>query len=1167
MDNYITSEQEKTLKKLAWSIEASEGEFKLIFAHCNYVNLQQCFSELLQELCDIEILYIQSTDKQLYTVIKNQIKGTPKAIQLLGLDQVTDLEEVLKSAERVRNDFKKKLPYTLVIWVNNKVQNQLRKVAPNFESWGVIISLPITVDYINNFLQDKVSYILNSPIKLSHQAVNRLNQEVIAAKEYLIESDGEVEFYLNFLLGYLEEVKRNFEQAIAYYQEAKKNLESCSLSELFKVGLWVHLTYCSYVHASHIKEIEGVDKWKETQEYLEKTLAILKVVNNRKLIAKFLGFLANVLIEFQYWDQLEQFAKSVLMIHRLEKNYYRLAQDYGFLAEVYLSKKRFNTAISLGGKGLTELNKLGLSELKSLQSLQRSKLLLIIGQGTAKLGQTQLAINSLEDAKSYNLNLDEPNVYIEILAQLHQLYFEKEKDYLEAFKIRQEIVKIKRKVGQFAFIGISKNDLPIITDEQDTIAPEIIASGRENDVNNLVERILRTDYKVIVIYGKSGVGKSSLVNGGFIPCLRSKSLAEGKIFPIYIRVYSNWDDKNKEENLLHQLRTLVNQKFFPVLIFDQFEEFFFFQTTTREQHNFFNFLGKCLELSNVKIVFSLRKEDIHYLLDIPGMDKISNDILGKEVLYKIGDFTPQETKDIIYKMTETSQFKLDDDLIDKLVEDLTEDDRIRPIELQIVGSQLQQENITTLAKYYQINRGTETRNYKEKLVQDFLDDIVKGCGTVNEVIADLILYLLTDDKGTRLIKTRETIEQELQDFQGLSSEVEFTDNQLNLVLDILVISGLVIRLKEKFHENYQLWHDYFVRFIREKQEPKIQAILVTLEKERKKRLSAEKSLEKVEREIYVAATIKQQLEKQNRNARKWVKISGGISLSFLLTAVVTALWITQIINDANMKIAKSDQKDQQSEIKAKEAKAKVEGANQKLAQAQQDELIATREHQKTKKRLTETNKELKKSKQELGKKKKKIQKLENDKQELEKNTQELANEVQEKQKKTQALQQQIDVRESKKEQVQEQIEQGEQKHKDAKKSYLSFTIQSADKLRTQLEENLAVSNITKWEIKIDLQQAIETAKEDNGFKGRHEHESWVSSVVFNPYGNILASSSDDGTIKLWDTSTGQLIKTLPKTSSSVNTIAFSPNGNILASGNYDGTIKLWDTSTGQLIKT
>ena len=41
-----------------------------------------------------------------------------------------------------------------------------------------------------------------------------------------------------------------------------------------------------------------------------------------------------------------------------------------------------------------------------------------------------------------------------------------------------------------------------------------------------------------------------------------------------------------------------------------------------------------------------------------------------------------------------------------------------------------------------------------------------------------------------------------------------------------------------------------------------------------------------------------------------------------------------------------------------------------------------------------------------------------------------------------------------------------------------------------------------------------------------EHKGWVYSVSFSPGGQTLASGSDDGTVRLWDVNTGNLLHTL-----------------------------------------
>lgn len=73
--------------------------------------------------------------------------------------------------------------------------------------------------------------------------------------------------------------------------------------------------------------------------------------------------------------------------------------------------------------------------------------------------------------------------------------------------------------------------------------------------------------------------------------------------------------------------------------------------------------------------------------------------------------------------------------------------------------------------------------------------------------------------------------------------------------------------------------------------------------------------------------------------------------------------------------------------------------------------------------------------------------------------------------------------------------------------------------------------------------------------------------MFSHNGQLLASGSEDNTIKLWDSTTGTLQRTLSGHSDSIYSVAFSPDGQLLASGSGDNTIRLWDPSTGTLQQT
>ncbi|KAA0203948.1 hypothetical protein HAZT_HAZT010188 [Hyalella azteca] len=81
------------------------------------------------------------------------------------------------------------------------------------------------------------------------------------------------------------------------------------------------------------------------------------------------------------------------------------------------------------------------------------------------------------------------------------------------------------------------------------------------------------------------------------------------------------------------------------------------------------------------------------------------------------------------------------------------------------------------------------------------------------------------------------------------------------------------------------------------------------------------------------------------------------------------------------------------------------------------------------------------------------------------------------------------------------------------------------------------------------------------------HRAPVTRVVIHPVYSLLVSSSEDGTIKIWDYETGEYERTLKGHTDSVQDIAFDPAGKILASCSADMSIKLWDLSTFECTKT
>lgn len=79
--------------------------------------------------------------------------------------------------------------------------------------------------------------------------------------------------------------------------------------------------------------------------------------------------------------------------------------------------------------------------------------------------------------------------------------------------------------------------------------------------------------------------------------------------------------------------------------------------------------------------------------------------------------------------------------------------------------------------------------------------------------------------------------------------------------------------------------------------------------------------------------------------------------------------------------------------------------------------------------------------------------------------------------------------------------------------------------------------------------------------------SQVTAVAFSQDGQTLAGGYDNGSVALWNTASGALIAALKGHTGMVVSATFSPDGKTLATGSDDKTVKLWDTATGRVLNT
>jgi WD40 repeat protein len=76
------------------------------------------------------------------------------------------------------------------------------------------------------------------------------------------------------------------------------------------------------------------------------------------------------------------------------------------------------------------------------------------------------------------------------------------------------------------------------------------------------------------------------------------------------------------------------------------------------------------------------------------------------------------------------------------------------------------------------------------------------------------------------------------------------------------------------------------------------------------------------------------------------------------------------------------------------------------------------------------------------------------------------------------------------------------------------------------------------------------------------HREFVNAVAWSADGRMLASASNDDTVRLWNPINGGLVRVLRGVKGDINAVSFSADGKRLASGGDDKLVRIWQVSSG-----
>ncbi|MDY7022501.1 MAG: WD40 repeat domain-containing protein, partial [Cyanobacteriota bacterium] len=465
-----------------------------------------------------------------------------------------------------------------------------------------------------------------------------------------------------------------------------------------------------------------------------------------------------------------------------------------------------------------------------------------------------------------------------------------------------------------------------------------------------------------------------------------------------------------------------------------------------------------------------------------------------------------------------------------LVKDLAnEQEEVRPIELQVVGAQLQEEGehgITTLAQYRKLGK-----NPKAELIKHSIEQVIKDCGQENEDAAWDILFALTDEKFTRPIKTRRELVAAIRSNPKLDSGKD--SEQSTSFIDVILESGLLLRQREKPNRHiastqdnrYQLIHDYLVLPIRQSYALKEQQHRTEIHQRLQQAQEAKKEVEAALQKMS-----QQQLIHRNRVLQQL--------LGLMVVTVIGLGFATQM------------------------AYKQKQLANIATLTAASDALYFS--HQKFDAILESLR---------AAKRLQKLKKLS------------LTNDLQDTEIQIAATLQQAvyGIHELNRLEGHSEVI-WDVSFSPNGKLIASGSVDQTIKLWTPEGKSINTlkghqKNLTSVSFHPNS-QIIASSSQDKTVKvwnlGSNPHlptnpitleghRDIVSRASFSPDGRIIASSSEDKTVKLWSLE-GQLLRTIKTHKSSLNWVTFSPDNEVIATAGNDGTARLL-TLTGERVLT
>ncbi len=350
--------------------------------------------------------------------------------------------------------------------------------------------------------------------------------------------------------------------------------------------------------------------------------------------------------------------------------------------------------------------------------------------------------------------------------------------------------------------------------------------GRDLETDILVADVVVS--RLVVLFAKTGTGKTSLIDAGVRPRLAERGYEtylirtrEDPRASARAALAEKYPGQLKDARFPDQLRWLVRRAKKPiVLFFDQFEEFFIY-LVRRDIDSALEFVADVAEVyddpeSGVHLVFSLREEwfvDMGFFRDsIPA-------IYHNDANLRLRWFDRDQARAAIIGPIGEGVFEAE--LVDRLLEDLAHSGRpvaeapaacdIEPAQLQIVCDTLwrtRRNGPLTLASYEALGDPRGSGSIAQQILDRRLGEEFERFATREELsLLTQLLPSLVTPEHTKWVREYRDLLDALQ-----SSTVASVDDELvRSVIDRLQDARLVTRIPHGGGELVELTHDYLAQ--------------------------------------------------------------------------------------------------------------------------------------------------------------------------------------------------------------------------------------------------------------------------------------------------------------------------------------------------------------------